>query len=215
MTWASVPPPRCRFRVSPLPAATVGGHCPVVFGQGSRKRVSATIGAVIYGVGLVSLFWASAIYHRHVRTEKALLWARRVDHASIFVFIGACYTVVALSVLSLLGATLVLVAVWSVAGTGVVVKLALLGPGNRLISWMYSALGWASVALLPSLARVMSATEIVLLLVGGLLYGVGSLVLLRKSPDPVPQVFGYHEIWHSFVVLAVGCQFVSFWGLVG
>jgi len=73
---------------------------------------------------------------------------------------------------------------------------------------LYLVLGWLALFAFPQLVRSLSAVEMTLLIAGGLLYTVGAVVLARNRPDPRPQVFGYHEVWHSFVVGASSCHFM-------
>jgi hemolysin III len=102
-----------------------------------------------------------------------------------------------------------LVAAWVGATVGVV--LAFSGGRRSRIAkgTLYIALGWVSVVATPQLLRHLSATEIVLIIVGGVLYTVGAIFLATRWPDPFPRVFGYHEVWHALVVAAVVCHFVA------
>lgn len=174
----------------------------------------ARVGAAVYATALIALFWSSAYYHRIAKTPNQKLWARRVDHSAIFVFIAASYTVMATAVLRLAAALVVLGVVWTVAVGGVAAKLALLGPRNRVISWLYSALGWAAVVLLPTLVSELTSVGLLTLLAGGVAFTGGALILLARSPNPIPGVLGYHEVWHAAVVVGVALQFVTWWTAV-
>ena len=169
----------------------------------------ARLGAAIYGIGLVGLFGVSAAYHRGPWSPAWKGRMQRLDHATIFVMIAGTYTPVCLLVLEGRTAVAVLVAVW--AGAAVGAALALIGSerGIRTHYALYIALGWVATAAMPQMVRNLSVPEVVLVAVGGLLYTVGAATLAFHWPDPFPRVFGYHEVWHTFVVVAVVCQFVA------
>jgi hemolysin III len=179
----------------------------------AARSPSARTGAVIYAVSLSALFGTSAGYHRLARTLRARLWMRRLDHSMIFVLIAGTYTPVCLLVLDGAVRTVTLALVWTAALLGVGLKLlrheAVL-VGNSL----YLVMGWAVVLILPQLARGLGAVPLALLTAGGLLYTVGAVVLSRHRPDPLPTVFGYHEIWHTLVVVASACHYAMIFLLV-
>ncbi|MCB1796988.1 MAG: hemolysin III family protein, partial [Candidatus Competibacteraceae bacterium] len=90
----------------------------------------------------------------------------------------------------------------------VITKMTMLGRGpGSAGSWLYIVIGWAAVVAVPALVTNLDALQLVLLAVGGLLYTVGAIVLGKRWPDPVPHVFGYHEVWHSMTVAAGSCHF--------
>jgi hemolysin III len=72
---------------------------------------------------------------------------------------------------------------------------------------LYIVLGWLAIVALPQLAREMTVAELVLLLAGGMLYTAGAIVFATRRPDPSPSIFGYHEVWHSFMVAAAACHY--------
>jgi len=165
---------------------------------------SARLGALVYAASLTAMFATSAGYHRLARGLRARMWMRRADHAVIFVLIAGSYTPVCLLVLDGPWRAAALSVVWAGALVGVAVKLfcdrAMRG-GNSL----YLVLGWAVLALVPQLWT--RPAELALLAGGGVLYTLGTVVLARRWPDPAPQVFGYHEIWHCLVVAAAACHY--------
>jgi hemolysin III len=78
---------------------------------------------------------------------------------------------------------------------------------SALTGTLYVVLGWLAVLALPQLVRRLPTAATALMVVGGLLYTVGALVLARRRPDPAPAVFGYHEVWHAFMVAAAACHY--------
>ena len=158
--------------------------------------VAARVGAAVFATTLTGLFGVSMAYHRGRWSDRARLVMKHVDHSMIFVFIAGSYTPVTLLALA-----------WTGAAVGVVVTVWRLERWHALGFAMYLTLGWLAVVAAPQLARSLSRPELALLAAGGVLYTVGAIVLARKRPDPNPRVFGYHEVWHSFVVGASACHF--------
>jgi hemolysin III len=104
------------------------------------------------------------------------------------------------------GITLLVLA-WTGAAAGVVVTVLRLERWHALGFTMYLVLGWLAVVAAPQLVDTLSRAELALLVAGGVLYTIGAIVLARKRPDPNPRIFGYHEVWHSFVVGASARHF--------
>ena len=163
----------------------------------------------VFGVSLFALYAVSATYHRYARTERAVLWFRRMDHSMIFVLIAGSYTPICLLVLPPAWGIPALVVVWAAALGGITMKM-LRTPANGPTggSWLYIVMGWASVAIIPVLVVNLSAIQLVLLAAGGVLYTVGAIVLWRRWPDPFPKSFGYHEVWHTMTIAAGSCHFL-------
>ena len=163
--------------------------------------------ALIYATSLTGLFGASAAHHRWTGTPWGRPWLRWLDHSMIYVLIAGSYTPLCLVALSQTWRVAVLVAVWSVAVAGVVIKLTRLHRFRRSAGALYLVMGWAAVIVLPQFARRLPPASMTLMAVGGLLYTAGAVVLFRRRPDPLPSVFGYHELWHALVVGAGACHF--------
>lgn len=178
----------------------------------------ATLAAAIYAASVAGLFGASALYHRiNWVSLSARRWMRRLDHSMIFLLIAGTYTPFAL--LSLEGpiATVVLVAVWAGALAGIVMKLCWIDAPKWLVALTYVALGWVALAAFPELVSEVGVTGTALVALGGVLYTAGAVVYARRRPDPVPAVFGYHEVFHVLVIAAAAVQFaaVAFYVLPG
>ncbi|MEM9713503.1 MAG: hemolysin III family protein, partial [Actinomycetota bacterium] len=139
-------------------------------------------------------------------TPAARFWLRRADHSAIFVHIAGANT--ALLALSLPGglALALIVGIWVAAGFGVADKMAHLDGSHHGVSWLYPVLGAAPVIATPGLVEGVGIVGVGLLLVTLALYGVGAACFSMKRPDPIPTVFGYHEVWHVFTVLAGASQ---------
>jgi hemolysin III len=201
----SPPKPRLRGRLHQLAffASIPAGISLVVLASGAEAKVSAGI----FAATLTGLFGVSANYHVRDWSADAQRLMKHLDHSMIFVFIAGTYTPVTLLALRpAWGITLLLLA-WSGAVVGVLITVLRLERWHGVGFALYLTLGWLAVVATPQLVHGLSRVEFGLLLAGGVLYTVGAVVLARKRPDPHPVVFGYHEVWHAFVVGASACHF--------
>jgi hemolysin III len=174
----------------------------------------ARLAAAIYGLGLVVLFSVSAVYHRWRGDERWKPWLRRMDHATIFVFIATSYTPVALLVLEPPLRTVVLASVWAGAAAGVALSLAWISAPRLLSALCYLAVGWVAVIALPELARRIGPAPLVLLVAGGALYTLGAVVYAMRRPNLWPRTFGFHEVFHALVIAAAIAHFIAIAGWV-
>src|SRR3954447_3405467 len=174
----------------------------------------ARTAAAVYGAGLCALFAGSALYHRWRWDPRWRPILRRVDHSTIFVFIAATYTPVALLVLDGALRWVVLGIAWGGAAAGVAFSLCWITAPRWVASGTYLALGWVAVITLPDLADRLHSIPLALITAGGLLYTVGAVVYALRRPNPWPRVFGFHEVFHAFVIAAAACHFVAMAGWV-
>jgi hemolysin III len=170
--------------------------------------------ALIYGAGLTALFAGSALYHRWRWNPRYRPLLRRIDHSTIFVFIAASYTPIALLVLEGSLKTIVLITVWSGAAAGVVFAIVWIDAPRWLAATTYLVLGWVAVVTIPQLAERLHPAPLTLIAIGGVLYTAGAVVYALKRPDPWPRIFGFHEIFHAFVIAAAVVHFVAMAGWV-
>ena len=168
----------------------------------ARQSVRHLVGALVFGATAVLLFGASANYHLRPASRRAALF-RRLDHAMIYLLIAGTYTPLCLVPLwpTRTGRVL-LVLVWALALAGIVLELALRELPRRVSTTIYLALGWAGVLATPVLADHLPWSLLQWVLLGGVLYTVGAIVYWRKWPRGRPGVFGFHELWHVFVIAA-------------
>jgi hemolysin III len=174
-----------------------------------------TIPTAIYAGGLVALYGVGWIYHMLRWSSGARSWLRRVDHAVIYVFIAATYTPIAIAGLhDGLGYGL-LAAAWAGATLGAVAKLVRF-EGSRVIGGtMYIVVGWLPVVAIPDFVTRLGVTNAILMFGGGILYTAGAAVLAARRPDPLPETFGYHEVWHTMVLVASALHYILIWRVVG
>ncbi len=175
--------------------------------------MTAAFGLAVYGLSLAALFGTSGAYHVLARTARAQRIMRRLDHSMIFVKIAGTYTPVCLLALPPTWGLPILVTIWTAAIAGVTVKLV---AGPELLRWsntLYLALGWVAVVAFPVIASSLSAAELGLLVLGGVLYTIGAILFYYRRPRLRPAVFGYHEVWHSFTVLAALAHLGMVWSV--
>jgi hemolysin III len=158
--------------------------------------------ALVYTVGLTSMYATSALYHRGHWSTAVRLRLRRLDHSMIMVAIASTYTPIAVAALDLSSARVLLAVVWSLAVVGIGVELLWLNAPRWLVAALYIAIGWTALAFLPTLWRELGVISFILLVLGGVVYSVGAVVYATRRPDPVPAVFGYHEVFHALVIVA-------------
>ncbi|HET9648460.1 MAG TPA: hemolysin III family protein [Microlunatus sp.] len=168
------------------------------------------VGGAIFLAASLMLFGTSAIYHRgspwDPRAEAVL---RRMDHANIFVFIAATYTPLALQLLTGTSRVLLLTLIWSAALAGLLFRLFWLGAPRWLYTALYLLMGWAAVGWLGQFYAAGGAAVLVLVVAGGLLYTLGAVVYARKRPNPSPEWFGFHEIFHAFTIAAFIAHYIA------
>ncbi len=169
----------------------------------------AGVAMAVYAVSVSALFGVSALYHRVTWTGPARRRMRRLDHAMIFLLIAGTYTPVGLLVLQGTLATVVLAVVWGGAVAGIVVELAWTGAPKWLGGTVYLALGWVAVAAMPQLFSRLGVVGGLLIVAGGLVYSAGAAVYALRRPDPLPAVFGYHEVFHLLVIVGVAAHFLA------
>lgn len=172
------------------------------------ETTAARLAVAVYWASLAAMFGTSASYHRLARTPRTVKWLRRLDHSMIFFAIAGTYTPVCLLVLPRAWGIPMLVAAWVTALAGVILKmLRVTAEGQAAGSWLYVVLGWGAVLTLPKLLETLGPVRIGLLAAGGVLYTVGAVILGRRSPDPRPSTFGYHEVFHAFTLVGGACHF--------
>ena len=186
-------------------AAVVIGVLFGLYATGARQSV----GAAVFAGSVVLMFGASALYHRVWWSDRMRPWMRRLDHAGIYLLIAGTYTPVGL--LSLHGTlqAVVLAIVWSGAAVAIVLRFVWLRAPKWISVVLGIALGWVGVAAMPQVASHAGIAAVVLLACGGLAYTAGAIVYAFRRPDPVPRIFGYHELFHALTLVAVACQYVA------
>ncbi len=182
----------------------------VLLASGAEARVSAAI----FAVSMTALYGVSGAYHCGNWSQKTERLMKHLDHSMIYVLIAGSYTPITLLALRPAWGITLLALAWTGAAVGIVITVLRLEQWNRLGFALYLVLGWLVAIATPQLVHSLSAPEMWLMAAGGVLYTVGAIVLAVNRPNPSPRVFGYHEVWHSFVVGAGACHYALVLSLV-
>ncbi len=174
----------------------------------SWGRTSRMVAFAIYGMSLVVLYSASAIYHGLHTTERGEDWLRRLDHTAIFFLIAGSYTPICLLGLRPTWGWTLFAVVWAIAVVGTMLKLFVDHLPGWLSASIYLAMGWLAVVATGPLLDTFPVSGLMWLLGGGVLYTIGAVIFALERPDPYPQVFGHHEIFHMFVLGGSALHFV-------
>lgn len=168
---------------------------------------AAYAGAAIFAASVVLLYATSAAYHVAPWPSRVRRVMMRIDHSMIFILIAGTYTPFCLVTLDLSWGLPVLAAVWSLAAAGVLVKSMFPDAPRVLGVALYLALGWSGVVAASQVITGLPARGLILLVAGGMLYSLGSVVYAMRRPDPFPRTFGYHEVFHALVVGGTAIHF--------
>ncbi|MEY4019433.1 MAG: hypothetical protein RLZZ590_733 [Actinomycetota bacterium] len=187
-----------------LPIVIAAGIVLIVLADGMAAKVT---GAVFYASSIL-LFGNSALYHRFNWKPKTKLALKRIDHANIFLLIAGSYTPITWLALEREKAILLLAIIWGTAVLGIGFRIFWIGAPRWLYVPIYVGMGWGAMAFITDFMNA-NAPMMILILVGGLCYTVGAVVYGLKKPNPFPGKFGFHEIFHTFTVLAFMCHWTG------
>lgn len=178
------------------------------------EHTSGKTASAVYVGALLAVFGTSAAYHRLAHSYRARVVMQRLDHAMIYLLIAGSYVPICVVGLPRSWGIPLLSVVGGLAVLGIVVKLVAFSKLAWLSYSLYLVMGWCAVVAFPAILRSLSPLEIVLVVAGGLAYTSGLPVLLLRRPDPRPDVFGYHEVWHGCTVVAAALHFAGVTSLV-
>jgi hemolysin III len=170
-------------------------------------RVDQLVAFGIFGLSLIALYAASALYHLLPLSAPGTAKLRRVDHIAIFVLIAGTYTPFCLLALHGAWRVVLLGLIWGLALCGILLKLLRMDAPRWVSVALYLAMGWVAVVAAPALFRAVPAGGMAWVLGGGLVYSAGAFVYGLKRPNVLPGVFGFHELWHLFVLAGTACHF--------
>ncbi len=173
----------------------------------SAGRVDQLVAFGVFGLSLISLYTASSLYHLLPLSPAGVAKLRRLDHMSIFLLIAGTYTPFCLLALEGAWRWGLLSLIWVLALCGVLLKLFLMDAPRWLSVILYLGMGWVAVIAAPALFRAVPVGGMAWVLAGGLTYSTGALVYALRRPNLVPGVFGFHELWHLFVLAGSACHF--------
>lgn len=173
--------------------------------------VNHILAFITFGLSMLLLYISSALYHSLKVKEKTIALLRKLDHCMIYVLIAGSYTPICLIVLSGEWRWYLFAAVWSVALMGILKKVFWFSAPHWISVLFYLAMGWMGVFLFPVLIDKLPIAFLIWIAAGGIAYTLGTVILGLKKPDPVPGWFGYHEIWHLFVMAGTFSHFWAFY----
>lgn len=183
----------------------------------AASTTESFVAAAIFAVSVSALLGVSALYHRGNWPHDIRMRLRKLDHSMIFLLIAGTYTPFALLVLDGTFSTVLLAVVWGAAFAGSLMELALAESSKWIMAGICIGLGWVSIIAMPQIASDIGAVATALLAAGGVAYTVGAVIYATQRPNPVPTVYGYHEIFHLLVVIAIALQYsvIAFYVLPG
>ena len=187
-----------------LPVAIVLGVLLTALSEGTALTVACTVFLATSSL----LFGISALYHRGTWSPRAVALLRRMDHSNIFLLIAGTYTPMTVAALEPPASTILLAVVWTGALLGIAFRLFWLSAPRWLYVVLYIVLGWTAVWFAGDLIEV-DPVAVGLVLAGGLAYTGGAVVYGLKRPDPVPGVYGFHEVFHTCTVVAFACHWAA------
>ena len=167
----------------------------------------ARVAVFVYVASLLALFSTSASYHLFTRTQRAQRTMRQLDHAMVYVLIAGTYTPVCLLALPRTIGVIFLIGIWCAAILGIALKIT--WRAHKVSGAMYLIIGWAALIILPWAYHRAGFTSLLLFALGGIVFTVGAILFYLQRPQLRPLVFGYHEVWHVFTVVAVALQFAG------
>jgi hemolysin III len=186
-------------------ASLVCGTLLIAAAHGAVHRIADGI----YAASVAGLFGTSALYHRG---NWSYVWNRRLqrlDHVMIFFLIAGTATPAFLLAARGTVGLVFLGVMWAITVAAAVIHLAWMSAPEKLVGTVFVGLGWSAGLSLPAVWIHEGAGPGALMIAGGLLYTVGAVAYHRRRPDPVPAVFGYHEVFHACVCVAAACQFIA------
>jgi len=171
------------------------------------------VSLLVYGISLIAMFSASATYHMVQSKDRVLLVLRKIDHSAIYLLIAGTYTPFCVNAFDGFWKWGMLAIIWSLAATGILVKVFYIKAPRWLNAGIYVVMGWLCVGAVGEMLTTLPAWVIGWLFAGGIIYTLGAIVYITKVFNFFPGVFGFHEVWHIFVLLAALAHFVAVMGV--
>ena len=190
--------------------ALIGLIALLIVGWSTPAKV---ISLVVYGISLIFMFSASATYHMVQVKDKALEIFRKIEHSAIYALIAGTYTPFCINAFEGFWKWGMLSIIWSLAVVGIVIKVFYIRAPRWLNAGIYVIMGWFSVSAAGQMLAALPAWVLTWLIIGGVIYTLGAIVYITKIFNFKPGVFGFHEVWHIFVLLAAAAHFVAVMGV--
>jgi hemolysin III len=188
-----------------FPIAVIGGFVLVA----NATTVEGQISVAIFSFTAALLFGTSALFHRGTWSPGVKGVLRRMDHSNIYLIIAGTYTPFAVLALPPSEGRVLLLIAWIGAFTGVVFRVFWVGAPRWLYTSLYVLIGWVAIFFLPGLVAGAGVTAVVLIAMGGVFYTIGAVVYGLKRPDPFPEWFGFHEVFHTLTIAAFTVHYAA------
>jgi hemolysin III len=177
----------------------------------SRQDIPRMISMLIFGLSMIELYAVSAVYHIVTWNVAKRRVLRAIDHANIFVLIAGTYTPLCFNLLTGWLRVTILIVIWTLALVGIVTSIFTVKLPRWATAALYVGMGWVVILAIPAFLAVLPWIAVATLFLGGALYTIGAVIYARKRPDPFPTVWGYHEIFHLFVILGSVAFVICVW----
>lgn len=174
----------------------------------TNRDVWQIVSFSIFGASMILLYSASTIYHLVNSTDKVIKILQKIDHSMIFVLIAGTYTPICLTLLRGGLGYWLLAVIWSCAFAGIVSKMFFFNLPRVIYTGIYLIMGWIAVFIVSPLYKAGGARSLLWLLIGGLFYTAGGVIYAAKKPNLFPSWFGFHELFHVFVILGTASHYV-------
>jgi hemolysin III len=177
----------------------------------SRHDIPRMISMLIFGLSMIELYTVSAVYHIVTWSVAKRRVLRAIDHGNIFVLIAGTYTPLCFNILTGWLRITILAIIWTLALAGIVTSIFTVKLPRWATAALYVGMGWVVILAIPAFLAVLPWISIAILFLGGLLYTIGAVIYARKKPDPFPTIWGYHEVFHLFVILGSAAFVTCVW----
>ncbi len=181
---------------------SVAGFAAIILCSVSDPNKKAAL--VIYAISVMVLFLASSLYHAIKSEENGGSLLRKFDHMAIYLMIAGTYTPFIYEYLSGWWRWGILIVQWSIVLAGALITFVWIRKPRKLTAALYVAMGWVALVPMYKLWQAMPGGVLSLIMAGGAAYTVGAIIYAGKRPDPVPGVFGFHEVFHLFILAGAG-----------
>jgi hemolysin III len=192
-------------------AAFFGLIALLVVGWGGTAKI---ISVLVYGLALIAMFSASATYHLAKVKPAILQTLRKFDHSAIFLLIAGTYTPFCVNAFTGFFRWGLLSIIWAIAVIGIVAKIFYVKSPRWLHTGIYIIMGWLCLSAVGQVSAALSVSAIVWLIIGGVIYTLGAVVYATKFMNFWPGKFGFHEVWHIFVLLAALAHYIAVMSLL-
>lgn len=169
--------------------------------RASHMGAQYVVSFAVFGIAMVLLYTASAVYHMLKVPKRISRILQRIDHTMIFSLIAGTYTPACLIPLRGAWGWSILSVVWGMAAAGMIMKLFWLTAPRLISTVVYLIMGWTGIVAVVPLFRSLSTAAFIFMLLGGLSYTLGAIVYASKWPRLFPRHFSFHEVFHIFVLL--------------